>query len=737
MEALLHWDFSPGLAVEAQVRRRFGSRVHFSPSSGDKEFFLVVSFSSASFFLSEESVGLALQSCIGGDHLGFRVFQLSDKRFRFSVASNRVGHFIYGLRDRVWPDFVCHFSLFRGVHPAITGFHQEVFPSWNANAEILEVPQRAKTALKPNLDFLKPSAATDSSSAKELSKFDFGIQNSSSLGIRFGSFDSIVEPAVHSDGIIFGSFSNPVRPNNQGSAPRTFYNHKFLRNYCANLPKEMLENLEDLRQYRYSDQVIMEALNLPVIPPKDLVFEYLGRCSFCGLTDHLQPNCPGTCRNCILMGFQCVDCEVPPPPSAADIPVADPVACSMEKQETGPLDPFTDKSLSGPLRCCYRCLELGHIRRNCTNDIKCTECYGWGHKARFCPFRQICSFCHQTGHLLDLCPQIRCNTCHDLGHLTNQCHKHKKWVKKGTKEPIKEVILINNSDAAHIAEALLDPCTSAPHAAHVEDVELAGIALITRDTSTSLEFTREGGAVQNQMIPEFSCFPDFFGWLMRQVYTRTILSVDTGLYTAPYVHFISQLAGAVRAYMISWVFNARAPAAFVLPAVINFAQGNNLLAPSPISSVVIEEIVSTNDSTEPGDDGLPDINSLVNYDLGFVSETNPGQLTNALGHVQFLVDHDSSSLSSAPSGPVTRARARKPETPKVAQQVRRSPRHTNNGFMHTCIPDRQPRRRSSSVPKAMPPDVLQVAEMQRIGVEECNIDPKELTEARLHQDRST
>jgi hypothetical protein len=49
MEGLLHWDFSPGLAVEAQVHRRFGSPINLSPSQRSKEFFLVVSFSSACF----------------------------------------------------------------------------------------------------------------------------------------------------------------------------------------------------------------------------------------------------------------------------------------------------------------------------------------------------------------------------------------------------------------------------------------------------------------------------------------------------------------------------------------------------------------------------------------------------------------------------------------------------------------------------------------------------------------
>ena len=136
MEALLHWDFSPGLAFASQVRRKFGSTVHFSPSPTAKEFFLVVAFSSASFRLSEESVGLALQCCLGGDRSGFKVYKLSDHRFRFSVASSKVGHFIYGLRDRVWPDFVCHFTLFRGIHPDQSGFRHNMDSSWSTNDQI-------------------------------------------------------------------------------------------------------------------------------------------------------------------------------------------------------------------------------------------------------------------------------------------------------------------------------------------------------------------------------------------------------------------------------------------------------------------------------------------------------------------------------------------------------------------------------------------------------------------------
>ena len=74
----------------------------------------MASFEHATFDLMVDNVALALQCCIGVDASFLRVFRLSDKRFRFSVASNHVGHFVYSLRERSWPDFQILFSLFRG-----------------------------------------------------------------------------------------------------------------------------------------------------------------------------------------------------------------------------------------------------------------------------------------------------------------------------------------------------------------------------------------------------------------------------------------------------------------------------------------------------------------------------------------------------------------------------------------------------------------------------------------------
>ena len=149
MEGLLHWDFSPGLAVAAQVRHRFGSTVHFSPSGSNKEFLLVVHFSSASLPLNDDSIAIALQCCIGGLPSGLNVTHIDGRRFRFSVASNKVGHYIYGLKDRVWPDFVCHFCLF---HQSKTGI-LALDSSWHLDSHIPEVAARSPIAIKSKYKF--------------------------------------------------------------------------------------------------------------------------------------------------------------------------------------------------------------------------------------------------------------------------------------------------------------------------------------------------------------------------------------------------------------------------------------------------------------------------------------------------------------------------------------------------------------------------------------------------------
>jgi hypothetical protein len=329
MEGLLHWDFSPGLALEDQVHHHFGSPVHFSPSPHAKEFFLVVSFSSTSFPLTEESVGLALQCCLGGLRSGFRVYQLSDRRFRFSVASNKVGHFIYGLKDRVWPNFVCHFSLFRGVHPAITGFHNGS-TSWSSSEQNVVVAQRSRTKLNPKLQVLQESARNDlsGSSDAELSKFGFITKRSYDHGSASSS-------KSHGNSLSFGSFSDPISTDLDGPIQKHFMGQSFLKKLCEFLPINTLLAIQDLRQAGYSDPDIMESLKIPSVPPNDLISAFIVSCSNCGLDGHHMQDC--------------------------------------------------DRMKS---RTCFKCLGPSHVNANCLLGWRCRACRQLGHIARLCPIKQ-------------------------------------------------------------------------------------------------------------------------------------------------------------------------------------------------------------------------------------------------------------------------------------------------------------------------------------------------------------
>ena len=80
-------------------------------------------------------------------------------------------------------------------------------------------------------------------------------------------------------GVIFSSFRDPVSLESSSPVNQVFVGDKFMRKFCANLPRETLEHIQDLRKACYSKKDIMEALNLPDLLPTDLVFEFLGRCS--------------------------------------------------------------------------------------------------------------------------------------------------------------------------------------------------------------------------------------------------------------------------------------------------------------------------------------------------------------------------------------------------------------------------------------------------------------------------
>ncbi|KAM0924529.1 hypothetical protein ACQ4PT_004817 [Festuca glaucescens] len=90
-------------------------------------------------------------------------------------------------------------------------------------------------------------------------------------------------------------------------------------------------------------------------------------------------------------------------------------------------------------------------------------------------------------------------------------------------------------------------------------------------------------------------------------------------------------------------------------------------------------------------------------------------------------------INPVPAGPRRPGRPRKSqEAPKVKSSVRYCTRNNNAGYHHQELADTRGRRKAE---KAVAPTVLQIEEMQRIGIEDCQIDPKELTAERLLQEK--
>ncbi|CAO2176397.1 unnamed protein product [Urochloa humidicola] len=111
MGGLSDLDFGPGLVFQQLVRNHFSSPVIFSGSSSSREFWLMCSFSRSAIRLNIDSVGLILQSTLGGIASDFNVLHLPEWMFRFSVDSKLVGLMVHRSKSFSCPSFSIHFAL--------------------------------------------------------------------------------------------------------------------------------------------------------------------------------------------------------------------------------------------------------------------------------------------------------------------------------------------------------------------------------------------------------------------------------------------------------------------------------------------------------------------------------------------------------------------------------------------------------------------------------------------------
>ena len=126
-------DFSHGFLFEDEMLESFGRRIHERHSRFEEGFIMLATFKRYLFQLNEDSVALALQSCLGGNAQDFHVQFISHNHFRFSVSCKSIGLVIYKLRQFIGKSFDVYFHLWNnGV------------PHWEREKRLWEIEEEKK-----------------------------------------------------------------------------------------------------------------------------------------------------------------------------------------------------------------------------------------------------------------------------------------------------------------------------------------------------------------------------------------------------------------------------------------------------------------------------------------------------------------------------------------------------------------------------------------------------------------
>jgi hypothetical protein len=172
MAGLSNISFDPGLKFGNQIIQRFGCSVSPSPSQLSSSFKLVASFGCSAIRLTEDSVGLLLQSCLGGHSNDFHVKHLSGWMFSFQVSCKKVGFWIKSLGAFSCQLFAIFFFLWGNGGPNwLREFHlwiNEQNAEWTTVSRKPGKPFSAPKDRKPYADIVKSTPPPKRSVFKRL-----------------------------------------------------------------------------------------------------------------------------------------------------------------------------------------------------------------------------------------------------------------------------------------------------------------------------------------------------------------------------------------------------------------------------------------------------------------------------------------------------------------------------------------------------------------------------------------
>jgi hypothetical protein len=376
---------------------------------------------------------------------------------------------------------------------------------------------------------------------------------------------------------------------------------------------------------------------------------------------------------------------------------------------------------------------------------------------------------------------MECYVCHGFGYFGKQCLRRQIWVKKGTKNQSDVAVSLDDSPSHYLTDTPLIPVSATEDVAdRVINGEAAGDLYFERDNGQSVHFDFADEAGLSTVVPVSSeiviagLTTDVLGNQsgvpenLSNVSTVVLSELDMRLSSTVFVYSQSGFEEMIFFFNnhIYSDLKCLLPASDTMrdvacePVVINAILllklnetlnsamlkkvfTGTFLLDSAVSLAVLMMVYPSKRSWAEAFEGIcldengmlvcrpaqltESVNSLATNDI----------IQNPISEVQsahYYVSLQSQELDISSAAPARRrGRPRKQDTSQ--SQVRYCTRNNNEGYKEQALPDRAPRRKVSAVPKASTPAILQITEMQRLGVEKCQIDPDELTEERLLQGR--
>jgi hypothetical protein len=321
---------------EKSILRSTGRCINDSVGD-DSVFHLLATFRRYLFRLNEDSVAIALQSCLGGLSQHLCVSFQSHNHFRFTVSFKKVGFAILKPRRFIGTSFDVYFHLWGNGAP-----HGESEKRlWEAE----EARKWEKVMSRSQKRLISKSSSSSRKHPKKVRFVEKLIMDSPTIKSN---------PSVMPSTIKFGSFVFDLHSEAETERPT--------HGLCAILKKPGFVSDEELYFHKEGDTTQFLTPECSKAQGSGNVFSSLE-----GSRDFPKPNCSGN--------------DPSPMEGSRSFPKSNRFAANRVNKTSVLLEVIDNARRLGK---CTRCFGFNHWRTGCRAPFRCAACFKYGHVFKFC-----------------------------------------------------------------------------------------------------------------------------------------------------------------------------------------------------------------------------------------------------------------------------------------------------------------------------------------------------------------